>query len=85
MPDSIIVPFQGYGPFALYQGIKAAEETLKRCEMQYSIEIWDNAQCTNPVPWTILTAQDRMQLFFAKDKLFEIYLYNDCNLNPHSF
>ena len=78
MPDSIIVPFQGYGPFLLYQSVEAAEEALQRCGMQYSVEIWDNAQCTHPVPWTILTAEDQVQLFFAKDKLFEINLYGDC-------
>ena len=47
---------------------------MEQEKVQFSIEIWDNANLTNPVPWTIIRTEDSMNFFFAKDKLFKIYV-----------
>ncbi len=74
-----IVPFKGYCEFLLYQSINEAKTVIKNHGMKYTLEVWGNNECTNPVPWTIIRIDDNIHLFFAKDKLFKIYLSNRCD------
>lgn len=76
--NKIAIPFQGYGDFLLYQSTEEAKRIIKNNGFGYSVEVWDNKECTNPVPWTIIRIEDKIHLFFAKDKLFKIYLCNEC-------
>lgn len=74
-----IVPFQGYGEFLLYQSINDAKSIIKKHGMKYTSEVWKNSECTNPVPWTMIRINHCIHLFFAKNKLFKIYLTSGCN------
>jgi hypothetical protein len=74
-----IIPFTGYGEFRLYQSIEDAKAIIKSNRMHYVMELWDNDDCTNPVPWTIIRAEKNIHLFFANNKLFKIYLCDNCS------
>lgn len=69
------IPFKGFGDFTLYQSVEEAKKTLKNKGIKYSCEVWNNKWGANPVPWTVIRFGDEaVNLFFAKDKLFKIYL-----------
>ncbi len=74
-----IVPFEGYGEFVLYQSINEAKTVIKNHKIKYTSEVWENNECTDPVPWTIIRTDDNIHLFFAKDKLFKIYFSDGCD------
>lgn len=61
-----IVPFKGYGEFLLYQSVSEAKTVIKNHSMKYTSEVWENNECTNPVPWTIIRIEDNIHLFFCK-------------------
>lgn len=73
-----ILPFDSYGDFKLYQSEDEARAVAKARKYRYTTEIWRNSECTNPVPWTVMHIEKKIHLFFAMDKLFKIYLDNDC-------
>lgn len=74
-----ITPFKDYDQFMLYQNIKDVRKIITNNGLDYISEIWDNKECTNPVPWTIIKIENKIHLFFANDKLFKIYLCNGCS------
>lgn len=74
-----IIPFKGYGEFLLYQTIEDTKKVIKNNGMKFTTEVWKNNECTNPVPWTIITVDGCVHLFFAQNKLFKIYLCNGCD------
>lgn len=75
---SNIIPFEGYGDFRLYQPEDEARAIIKAHKYRYTTEVWSNSDCTNPVPWTIMRIEKKIHLFFARGKLFKIYLDNNC-------
>lgn len=74
----LIIPFVGYGYFKLYQSTEEAKRIIKNKAMSYTIELWNNLDCTNQIPWETIRIDKRIHLFFAKNKLFKIYLDNNC-------
>lgn len=76
--NRLIIPFQGYGEFRLYQNIEETKNILKNNKLKYSVEVWNNKECSNPIPWTIIRIGDSIHLFFANDKMFKIYLCSKC-------
>ena len=41
---------------------------------RYQEEYWSNEELTNPVPWVVIKTDSNINFFFAKDKLFKIYV-----------
>jgi hypothetical protein len=72
-----IEPFVGVGDFKLYMSIEEAKAIIKKENHKYTIEVWENKGCTPEIPWTILRVEKSINLFFANNKLFKIYLEND--------
>ena len=72
-----IVPFIGVGDFKLYMTIEEAKSIIKKENAKFSMEIWDNKGCVPEVSWIIIRVENGINMFFAKNKLFKIYMEND--------
>lgn len=70
-----LIPFVGTEHFKLYDSLSSLKTVLKENSVDYSIEIWDNKECTVPIPWTIIHIGKAISLFFANDKLFKIVVF----------
>lgn len=77
--SKIIKPFIGVDNYKLLSSEQDIVELLKTENVSFEKEIWSNEECTVKVPWTILRANNSMSFFFAKDKLFKIFMQNDFN------
>lgn len=69
-----INPFNGVGQFTLLSSEEEVKEILNKTGISFVEELWDNSECTVQVPWKIIRASNSMSFFFAKDKLFKIYM-----------
>ena len=67
-----VTPYKGAGNYYLYSSLSSIKDGLKQSNTKYTEELWSNDECTNPVPWTVLRAENGLALFFAKDCLFKI-------------
>lgn len=74
-----IIPYLGFGDFLLYQSEEEAKNIIKCSKWSFSAEVWDNKECTRPVPWKIIRVSNFAELFFANDKLFRIGLATPCS------
>ena len=74
--SKIIKPFIGVDNYKLLSSEQDIVELLKTENVSFEKEIWSNEECTVKVPWTILRANNSMSFFFAKDKLFKIFMQN---------
>ncbi|MBQ8069130.1 MAG: hypothetical protein IJ201_12390 [Solobacterium sp.] len=72
--NKIIIPFKGVGRYQLYQTIEDTSAMLKEDDDPFAEEIWPNEELTNPVPWVIIRSASGMNMVFAKNKLFKIYV-----------
>ena len=69
-----IEPFVGVDDYKLMSTLSELIEKLTLQGVDYTTEIWPNEECSNPVPWTIVRTSNGMNFFFAKDKMFKIYV-----------
>lgn len=69
-----IKPFIGVGDYKFLSTEKEITALLQKNNISFEIEIWSNEECTVQEPWTILRASNYMSFFFAKDKLFKIFV-----------
>ncbi|MCC8042191.1 MAG: hypothetical protein LIO69_01465 [Oscillospiraceae bacterium] len=75
MNKSILIkPFEGVGDFTLKSSYKNTLAALKSEKINYTVEVWPNKGCTPEVAWKIVHIENSLNLFFAKDKLFKIYI-----------
>lgn len=74
--DNKIEPFVGVGNFKLYMTVEDAKAIIRKDKIKFFTEVWDNKGCTPEVAWTIIRVENSIHLFFAKNKLFKIYLEN---------
>ena len=72
-----IIVFERMGDFSLYSDIASVKKLLSDVGSTYTEEVWSNAECTHPVPWTILRIDAGLVLFFAKDRLFKICVFDN--------
>jgi len=72
--SKIIKPFSGVGEYNLLSTENEIVDILKKNNISFEKEVWHNEECTVKVPWTIINAGNSMMFFFAKDKLFKIYM-----------
>ncbi|HBL40724.1 MAG TPA: hypothetical protein DDY98_03810 [Ruminococcaceae bacterium] len=72
----IIKPYVGYGNIELMMNFDEVKNILSSEKTKYICEHWSNKGCTPEVPWDIIRIDNRISLFFAKDKLFKIYFEN---------
>lgn len=70
----MIIPFQGIGDYKLYSSEEQIKNQLLVEGVKFCEELWGNEECTDPVPWTIIRTESKMNFFFAKNKLFKIYV-----------
>ncbi len=74
MTNTNIVPFVGVGNFMLLSSFNTVKTQLELAKCGYTTEIWPNKGCTPQVEWKIIHCDNHLNLFFAKDKLFKIYV-----------
>lgn len=67
----------GLESIKLYSNYDDVVKMLKSNNIEYKCEFWPNKGCTPEIPWKILRINDSISLFFAKDKLWKIYLENN--------
>lgn len=70
--NDTLVPFQGLSDIKLYQNLEEAYQLLGQAGLLFRTEVVDNAECTIPVPWTLIYVSDVLILSFANNKLFKI-------------
>lgn len=75
--STVIKPFIGVGNYQLFSTTESLINQLKKDEIEFTIEVWNNDHCIPSVPWTIIRAANNASYFFAKNKLFKIYLENN--------
>ena len=75
--NSKIEPFIGVGDFKLYMTVEEAKSIVKKDKCNFTMEVWSNQGCSPEIPWTVIRVENSIHLFFAKNKLFKIYLEND--------
>jgi hypothetical protein len=71
-----IIPYIGCGDFLFDKNIDEIKAILKGKCLKYSIEHWPNKGCTPEVAWDIIRIDDKISMFFAKEKMFKIYFEN---------
>lgn len=72
--SKIIRPYIGVDNYKLLSTEKEIVNMLKTEKVSFEKEIWSNEECTVKEPWTVLRADNSMSFFFAKDKLFKIFM-----------
>lgn len=72
--NKMIIPYKGIGKYQLYQSIEDTISKLKEDGDSFAIELWPNEDLTNPVPWTIIRTASGMNMFFAKNRMFKVYV-----------
>ena len=72
--NKILIPYKGVGKYQLYQTVKDTISMLQEDGDSFVEELWSNENLTNPVPWTIIRTASGMNMFFAKNKMFKIYV-----------
>lgn len=75
--NSKIEPFIGVGDFKLYMTVEEAKAIIRKLKAKFSTELWSNKGCSPNVPWLIIRVENSINLFFAKNRLFKIYVEND--------
>ena len=74
MVKRLIQPFVGVDEFKLLSSEETILDILRKKQMEFSKEIWDNEECTVKVPWVIVRTADHLSFFFAKNRLFKIFI-----------
>ncbi|MBR2685143.1 MAG: hypothetical protein IKE59_03740 [Erysipelotrichaceae bacterium] len=72
--NKMLIPYKGIGKYQLYQSIEDTISKLKEDEDSFVKELWSNEDLTNPVPWTIIRTNSGMNMFFAKNRMFKVYV-----------
>ena len=72
--ENKIVPFKCVDDFELLMSKSTIESLLRDKGVNYCEETWDNSDCTVSVNWIVLRAENGINFFFAKDKLFKMYV-----------
>ena len=74
-----ITPYRGIGEINFNLSLDSIKDYLKENGIKYTIDVWDNKGCDPEVPWSIIRIGKDISLFFAKGKMFKIYLEGDYN------
>lgn len=72
--EIILTPYVGMTDFNLYSSFDDCKKKVKDLGIKYRIDIWENKGCTPEVEWKIIRLENGINLFFAKEKLFKIYV-----------
>lgn len=72
--ENKIVPFKCIDDFELLMSKSTIESLLRNKGVNFCEEIWNNSDCTVSVNWIVLRAENGINFFFAKDKLFKMYV-----------
>lgn len=75
--SKIAIPFVGVNNYKLLSSEQEIVDILKTENVTFKIEIWTNDECSVQEPWTIIRADNSMSFFFAKNKLFKIFMQTD--------
>ena len=70
-----IIPYEGTGIFKFSESYETIKSKLNELKIPYSEEIWDGTGYE--IQWTVITVEESVRLFFAKNKLFKIILQNN--------
>jgi len=77
--NNIIKPFIGIGDYTFDKDYNQIIQVLKDNNLPFTIEIWPNKGCSPEIAWTIIRIEKSFILFFALNKLFKIYIENECD------
>ena len=72
--NKMIIPYKGIGKYQLYQSIEDTISMLKEDGDSFVKELWSNEDLTNPVPWIIIRTASGLNMFFAKNRMFKVYV-----------
>ena len=70
-----IIPYEGTGIFRFSESYETIKNKLNELKIPYSEEILDGTGYE--IQWTVITVEESVRLFFAKNKLFKIILQNN--------
>lgn len=73
MKKNKIVPFVGYDEYNFSMTLKAVREKLKKKQIAFKQEHWDNKGSTPEVAWDIIRLDTGLSMFFAKNRMFKMY------------
>ena len=74
-----IIPFKGVGKFKLYSSVEDVKKILDDEKFSYSEEIQRHETWTIPESWILISVKDTINFWFAKNKLFEIWVEEKFN------
>ena len=74
-----LIPFKGLDGYQLMQSIQQVKNNLALDKENFEEEYWANEELTNPVPWIVIKTHSGITFFFANDKLFKIYVEDNCD------
>lgn len=72
-----ITPYYGIGEINFNLSFDKTKDYLKENGINYTIDVWANKGCDPEVPWSIIRIGKDVSIFFAKGKMFKIYLEGD--------
>ncbi len=71
-----IVPYQGIDNITFQLSFDEVKSILADRGIKYRVEKWPNKGCSPEVAWDIIRIKDEISIFFAKDRMFKIYVEN---------
>lgn len=72
--ESRINPFKSIEDFELLMSKQQTMSLLNRKNICFCEEIWDNPDCSDDIDWIVIRAESGINFFFAKEKMFKIYV-----------
>ncbi len=75
--NKTLIPFKGVGKYQFYQTVEDTISMLQEDGDSFAIEKWPNEDASNPVPWIIIRTASGMNMFFANNRMFKIYVDGD--------
>lgn len=72
----IVKPFKGLGDIEFTFSLNDTKKYLKDNKISFNIDHLPNKDCTPEVAWDIIKIGKNIKIFFAKSKMFEIYVEN---------
>ena len=71
-----LFPYKGFDDIPFKMSYEAVCKTLRKNNVKFTTEHWPNKGCSPEVAWDIIRVGEDVSFFFAKGKMFKIYVEN---------
>ena len=71
-----LVPYKGFEDLSFEMSYEDVRRTLRENKVKFITEHWPNKGCSPEVAWDIIRVGEDISFFFAKGKMFKIYVEN---------